>query len=320
MKKYEFQLAEYWDYKRLPEGHPLIKTAAGYCLNHDESKLFVFGGFDKKNNLSNILITIDTNDFHEEAQTPIDIEGRINNRMYYWNNKIIFIGGTSYDYSKPMKLFNEIVILELPEYRVETIDLKEIGLQFTSFFDYENGNLYYAGGLDFNNIIYKVNIKSKEIEEIRKELFVSRCGATSISFEDKAILFSGFRKEGNNPICYSDYYIFGMNDGKIKYKQCNEFVGRTFSKAVLLEKYHKILFLLGTYNGMEASHSGIYYNYKKDVFDGIYMQEIPIGVTEPIIFHLKNSNKVYIVGGISNDEVQEIMWELDLSKVPGFAV
>ncbi len=315
MKYFEMELDDCWNFTTLTNNHPLVTAASSYCLNNDQSTLFLFGGFNEEHTVTNTLSIINTCDFSIEQSIPLPIEGRLNAEMYFWNNSIILVGGVSFDHTKPMKLFTEILIIELPDYSIRKIELKQMGLRFNSFFDYTQGDLYYAGGLNTDNTIYKVSIPSKKIDEIKEDIYFSRCGSASISFGEGAILFSGFRREGNNPICYSDYYVYSFRDGKITHNQCNEFAGRTFSKPVLLKKYNKILFLLGTYNGMEASHSGVYYDYENDRFDGLLMQEIPVGLTEAVVFYLENKNTVYIAGGITNEKVQNILWELDVGKI-----
>jgi hypothetical protein len=197
---------------------------------------------------------------------------------------------------------------------------QNIGLRFTSFFDYKNGDIYYTGGMNMDNAIYKLNILSGEIIEINHKHYFSRAGSTSMSYEEKAIIFSGFTKNNNIPVCYSDYYIFSLRDNNtIIQRRCNEFVGRTFSKSILLKKYHKILFMLGTYNGMEQSRSIIYYDYAKDYFMDLGIQDIPLSIVEGIIFYIEKENKIYISGGVpggkSMGTVYDNIWELDIGKI-----
>ena len=321
MKDYTIILENYWNYKKLPDNHPFIKVAASHCLNSEQNKMYLFGGFNKIFKLSNELFVINTNDFSIENKISLTIEKRINSEMYYWNNNIIIIGGSSFDYSKPMELYNEIIIIELFDYKIRKIKLENIGLRFTGFFDYNRGDLYYTGGLDTDNTIYKINISTEEIEKIKfdEKAYFSRCGSISMSYGRKAILFSGFRNYNNIPKCHSDYYIYDFEEKKINWKECNEFVGRTCSKAVLLEKYNSILFVFGTYNGMECSRSIIIYNYNTDTFDDLHIQDIPVAITEGIIFYIEKTKKLYIAGGITHNKnqeiVQEIIWELDIGKI-----
>jgi hypothetical protein len=317
MKNYTITLEDYWNYNKLSGSHPFIRAAPAHCLNTEQDKLYLFGGFNSEFKASSELFVINTNDLCIETQISLNIEERINSEMYYWNNSIIIIGGASFDYSKPIKLFKEIVIIELPDYRIKRIELEDAGLRFAGFFDYKKGCLYYTGGLDKDGTIFKVNIMTEKIEKIKfdEKIYFSRCGATAKSYGEKAILFSGFRNVNNIPKCYSDYYIYNFGGETIRWKECNEFVGRTFSKAVLIEKYNAILFVFGTYNGMEGSRSIILYDYKKDIFDDLHIQDIPVAITEGIVFYLEKRNKIYIAGGVSEDKVQDIIWELDIEKI-----
>jgi hypothetical protein len=321
MKEYSIVLEDYWNYKILPENHPFIKAGASNCLNTNQDKLYLYSGINKEFKLLNELFVINTVDFSVDNKIDLNIQCRVNPEMYYWDNSIIIIGGSSYDYSKPMKLFNEIIIIELPDYKMRKIELEKIGLRFTGFLDYENGDLYYTGGLDDDNTIYKINIKTETIEKINfnENTYFSRCGTSSKSFGRKAILFSGFKNYNDIPKCHSDYYIYDFDKKTINWKECNEFIGRTFSKTVLLEKYYSILFVFGSYNGMETSRSIITYDYKKDLFDDLHIQEIPEPVTEGIVFYLESSNKLYIAGGMSHDldkqKIHEIIWELDIGRI-----
>jgi hypothetical protein len=159
MKEYTIILEDYWNYNKLPENHPFIKAGVSNCLNTKQDKLYLYSGINREFKLSNELFVINTDDFSIENQIYLNIECRANPEMYYWNNSIVIIGGNSYDYSKPMKLFKEIIIIELSDYKIKKIELENIGLRFTGFFDYKNGDLYYTGGLNEDNTIYKVNIK-----------------------------------------------------------------------------------------------------------------------------------------------------------------
>jgi hypothetical protein len=321
MKDYTIILEDYWHYNKLPNNHPLIKAASAHCLNTEQTKLYLFGGFNKEFKLSEELFVINTNDFSVENQINLNIEKRMNPEMYYWNNCIIIIGGSSFDYSKPMKLYDEIIIIELPGYKIKNIELENIGLRFTGFFDYKNGDLYYTGGLNTDNTIYKINILTEKVEKIKFDegIYFSRCGTSSKSYGKKAILFSGFRNYNNIPKCHSDYYIYDFKEKTINLKECNEFVGRTFSKTVLMEKYNTILFVFGTSNGIESSRSIIIYDYDKDIFDDLHIQEIPVTIVEGIVFYIEKKNKLYIAGGISHDKdreiVHEIIWELNIGKI-----
>jgi len=317
MKDFTIKLENYWNYSKLPNNHPFIKTASSHCLNTEQSKLYLYGGFNKENKTSNELFVINTNDFSIESKIELNIENRISHEMYYWNNQIIIIGGASFDSSKPAKLYKEIIIIELPEYKIRKIELENIGLRFTGFFDYEKGDLYYTGGLNTDNTIHKINIKTEKAEKIEfdEKTYFSGCGSSSSCFDRKAIIFSGFRNYNNIPKCLSDYYIFGFDNKSIEWKECNEFVGRTFSKAVLLEKYNSILFVFGTYNGMDCSRSIIKYDYKKDVFKVLRIQDIPAAITEGIVFYIEQKNKLYIAGGMSEGKTSDLIWELDLNQV-----
>lgn len=321
MKDYRIILEDYWTYNILPNNHPFVKTGSSHCLNTEQDKLYLFGGSDKEFKLSKELFIINTNDFSIENQVDLNIKNRICPEMYYWNNYIVIIGGSSSDYSKPMELYGEIIIVELPKYNIRKIKLENIGLRFTSFFDYKDGNLYYTGGLDADSIIYKINIETGKIEKIKfdEKTYFSRCGTSSISYGKKAILFSGFRNYNNIPKCHSDYYIYDFEKKTINWKECNEFVGRTFSKTVLMEKYNAILFVFGTYNGMEGSRSIILYDYDKDIFDDLHIQEIPLAITEGIVFFIEKKNKLYVAGGMSHDKdkevVHDIIWELDIGEI-----
>ena len=321
MKDYTIKLENYWSYDTLPNNHPLIKVAASYCLNTEQDKLYLFGGFNKEFKLSEELFIINTKDLSIESRIGLHIEKRISPEMYFWNNCIVIIGGSSFDNSKPMELYREIIIVEIPSYNIRKIELESIGLKFTGFFDYKNGCLYYTGGLNKDNTIYKISIVTGKTEKIifNKKTYFSRCGTSSKSYGRKAILFSGFRNYNDIPKCHSDYYIFDFDTKDINWKECNEFVGRTFSKTVLLEKYNSILFVFGTYNGMECSRSIITYDYYKDLFGDLHIQEIPVAITEGIVFYLESKDKLYIAGGITHDKdhekVQDIIWELDIGMI-----
>jgi len=318
-KEYTIKLEDYWNYSRLGNNHPLIKVGASHCLNKENNKMYLFGGYNKEFEASNELYEINTNDFSVTNQINLEIEKRTNSEMYYWKNNIIIIGGISFDNLKPAEYYKEIIVIDSVNYNIKKIKLDNIGFRFTSFFDYKNGDLYYTGGLNEENIIYKVNIIKESIEKIvfDDKTYFSRCGASSISYGDKGIIFSGF-KNYNVPKCHSDYYIYNFENKTIDWRECNEFVGRTFSKTVLLEKYNSILFVFGTYNGMESSRSIIKYNYNDGLFDDMHIQEIPVSITEGIVFYKENTNKLYITGGLSHDKdhtiVHDIIWELDLNK------
>ena len=321
MKDYTITLENYWNYNKLQNDHPLIKSGASHCLNTEQEKLYIFGGINKEFKLSKELFVINTNDFSIENQIDLNIEERINPEMYFWNDNIIIIGGSSFNNSKQMKLFREVIVIKLHDYGLKRIKLENIGLRFTSFFDYKNGDLYYTGGLDTDNTIYKINIANEKIEKIKfnQETYFSRCGASSKSYGEKAILFSGFKHYNNVPKCHSDYYIFDFDKKTMNWKECNEFVGRTYSKTILIEKYNAILFVFGTYNGMEGSRSIIIYDYKNDIFDDLRVQEFPVSVSEGIVFYIENKKKMYVAGGVSRDKdksiIQEIIWELDIEKI-----
>jgi hypothetical protein len=109
MKDYTIVLENYWNYDKIPNNHPFIKAASSHCLNTEQDKLYLFGGFDKEFKVSNELFVINTDDFSIESQIGLNIEKRINPEMYYWNNYTVIIGGSSFDYSKPMELFNRLV-------------------------------------------------------------------------------------------------------------------------------------------------------------------------------------------------------------------
>jgi len=317
MKDFTIILEDYWNYNKLNNNHPFIKAGASCCLNNDQDKLYLFGGLNKELQLSKELFVINTNDFSIENQIHLNIEKRINSEMYFWNNNLIILG----DYSKSVELYKEIIVIDLFDYKIKKIKLENIGLRFTGFFDYKYGDLYYTGGLNIDNKIYKINIVTEEIEKIEfdEKAYFSRCGASSKSYGRKAILFSGFRNYNNIPKCHSDYYIYDFDKKTINWKECNEFVGRTFSKAILIEKYNSILFVFGTYNGMETSRSIIIYDYNKDIFDDLHIQDLPVAITEGIVFYIEKKNKLYIAGGISHDKkqkmVQDIVWELDIEKI-----
>jgi N-acetylneuraminic acid mutarotase len=313
------ELEDYWNHNKLTDNHPFIRAAAAHCLNKGQDKLYLYGGFDREFKLTNDLFVINTDDLSIKKQISLNIEKRLNPQMYYHNNSIFIAGGSSFDYSKPVKLFNEIIIVELSGYKIRKIEIENIGLRFASFFDYENCNLYYVGGLDKDN--NKVNIETSSVEKVRFEenIYFPRCGSTALSYQKKAILFSGFRNENNAPKCYSDYYTYNLEEKTMKHNECNEFVGRTFSKAVLIEKYNAILFVFGTYNGMETSRSIIMYDYQKDIFDDLHIQEIPVAITEGIIFYLERKKKLYIAGGLTHDisgqKIYDILWELNIDKI-----
>jgi hypothetical protein len=127
MNNITIDLENYWNFNKLSENHPLIKAAASCCLNNDQSKLYLFGGFDRNNKVSNELFVINTHGFSLENCINLEIEGRINHEMYFWNNCIIIIGGASFDFSKPLHLFEEIIFIQLPKYTIKTIPIKNIG-------------------------------------------------------------------------------------------------------------------------------------------------------------------------------------------------
>jgi hypothetical protein len=318
MKNYTIEIEDYWNYNKLPDNHPFIRAASAHCLNKEQDKLYIYGGVDHEFKLTNNLFVINTDDFSIKEQISLNIEKRLNPQMYYHNNSIFIIGGLSFDYSKPV---NEIIIVELSDYKIRKIEIENIGIRFTSFFDYENCNLYYTGGFDADNTLYKINIKTSEVEKIQFEekTYFSRCGSTALSYQRNAILFSGFKNENNIPKCYSDYYIYNLEEKTIIHKECNEFVGRTFSKAILLKKYDTVLFVFGTYNGMETSRSIIMYDYRNDIFDDLHIQEIPTAITEGIIFYLEKKKKMYIAGGLSHNisgqKIWDIVWELDINEI-----
>jgi hypothetical protein len=329
MRRLSVELAEYWQYKPIPKKHPLRKAATGHCLNSDKSKLFLFGGFDANFRCSDNLYVIKTSDFSTEDIVTTSISPRINHEMYFWNDSIIIAGGASFGHSSPILIYSEIVIITLPSYRIRNIQVPKMGLRFNSFFDYARGVLYYSGGLDTDNVIYKTDILSGETQELTDPSYFSRSGATSQNFENSAIVFSGFTRQfppgtepvlkgelsSGIPVCHSDYYLITLGNDGITHKACNEFVGRTFSKAVIISKYNKIFFVFGTYNGMETSRSIVFYDYKKDYFNDLFIQEFPWPITEALVFYLDDKNKLYIAGGVSNSKVQNLLWELDLEKI-----
>ena len=317
MKTFGIELEEYWDYQKLPGNHPFVKTASSHCFNNGQGRMYLFGGFGPDFTVSNKLYEIDPENSGVYNTIDPGIEGRTNHDMYFWKDTIIIAGGISYDYPNPLRVFQEIILISLPGYEVRTIRLDFIGMRFTSFFDYSAGCLYYTGGFETDNAVYKVDIASGKIQRIDIDgSYFSRGGAASLSFGDKAILFSGFRKENGIPHCYSDYYIYSFADGTMEHSLCSEFAGRTFSKPLLLRKYHKILFMLGTYNGMEQSHSGVCYDYEKNMFDGLCMQDIPVSAAEPVVYYLERTDRIYISGGITNNTVQDILWKLDTGAIP----
>ena len=66
---------------------------------------------------------------------------------------------------------------------------------------------------------------------------------------------------------------------------------------------------------MECSRSIIIYDYEKDLFNDLHIQEIPVAITEGIVFYIEENNKLYIAGGISENTVQDIIWELDIDEI-----
>jgi len=70
---------------------------------------------------------------------------------------------------------------------------------------------------------------------------------------------------------------------------------------------------------METSRSIILYDYNKDIFDDLHIQEIPMSITEGIIFYIEKKKKLYIIGGYSHDisgeKVSNILWELEIDKI-----
>jgi len=66
---------------------------------------------------------------------------------------------------------------------------------------------------------------------------------------------------------------------------------------------------------MDCSRSIIKYDYNKDIFEILRIQDIPAAITEGIVFYIEKKNKLYIAGGMSEGKVQDIIWELDLNQV-----
>jgi hypothetical protein len=318
MRDFRVALEDYLDYRALGDGSPLARAAASCCLDEEGGVLWVFGGFAGDFVASNELVAVDAVTLEVREIARLDVPARINQEMYFWNGLVILIGGSSFDFSSSMQLSREAIVYDTGTKSAKRFAAKGLCLRCASFFDADVGALYYTGGVHFSkSSMYRLDISTGENDEIALDPpFIPKTGSTSIWLPTKkAIVFSGFTKDGDIPTCHSDYSLIDPAGRSATTRRCNEFVGRTFSKAVLVERYKKALFLQGTWNGMEAARSVVYYDYERDRFDDLYLQPLPVDIIEGMAFYLRKENMVRVVGGMSGNAVQNTVWDLHLSRV-----
>lgn len=315
MKMISFELEEYWDYELLDENSPLLRGSAASCIDQKNSMLFVFGGITNKFTPTSELVVFDISTSKICKNILLPVTPRINHEMYFYDNKLYIVGGLSYTQFGSTKVFDEILIYDLENDEIEKIDAPNMKFRSSSVLSIEDKKIYYYGGLNCDPQLLNVfDVTTKICDTfILDENIVFKTGSTSICINtDKVLCFSGFT-QNNYPICHSEYVLMDLKNMKFISKKCNEFVGRTFSKAVYIEKYKKVFFMLGTYNGMEVCRSIIYYDIEKDEFNDLYVQGLPFDLNESVVFYCSSKNRIFIYGGFSMNKIQPYKWSLDLN-------
>ncbi len=262
MKTINIELADYWDYELYDASHPFVRAAAASCIDRSNSTLYIFGGLHDNFIPTNELIEIDLKTLTVSNTSFLNIAPRINHEMFLIDNKLYIIGGLSWTDRGSTKKYNEIIIYDLTSKTLEKVNTPNLNARFSCYNDEVHKSINYYGGLGSNpSDLNSFSIENKNCIVRKADPRITfKTGSTTIDLPNsQALIFSGFTSD-QIPICHSDYILVNKHDNHLINKKCNEFVGRTFSKAVYIDRYKKAFFLLGSYNGMEICRSIIYYD------------------------------------------------------------
>jgi N-acetylneuraminic acid mutarotase len=320
--KYELELKDYWSIKTLNDNYDYLpNNGATSAVDLKNNIAYIFGGFNAEHFMSLKLIKFDLNTEEFEIYDELDVELRINHEMHFYNNKIYIIGGLKYLYHNNFEMLKEIIIYDIINKNYEIIEFNsiEVKARYTSFLDSTNESIYLYTGTSENNF-YKFCLKTKLFEKItpKGKSFNERSGMISQFLPNgKALIFSGFGKDHNNIMsCFNNYYLYDTNQNINEFNYCNEVVGRTFSKSFIIDEYKKVVIYGGSINGMEDSGFLYMFDYEKNKFEPIYVQTLPVNMSNKVVvFSGKSKKMYYFFGTVNNKETYEI-FILDFNKIP----
>jgi hypothetical protein len=297
--KYTVELENYWSMIDITNTPFIPVGGLAACIDQEKDIIYLFGGMGESSEKINGLYKFDLSNNEITKLFNVDINERINHKMYFiGNNKICIVGGYDYKQEAQPKTI-EIILVDITNSKFDLFDTGiDFRAQFGSAYDKHSGSVYLYNGFGKNDF-WCIHLLGKQVHKIEINQAESRAGMVCEYLqENKFFIFSGFSKNNEKAKCHNDIIFINTKTNEITKHDLNEPFGRTFSKSVIIEELNKILFYGGSVNGMESSGSLYFYDYKTDLFNVAYIQPLPGERVESAMIYSKNKKKVYIIGGL----------------------